>query len=82
MAGKIVGRVWAGLAVLGASALLSGCAGATVDWASVGGGLVNKACKNSSHCDLPCPGERAGDRIPAGGIASQAPCRDVRPLRP
>lgn len=44
----------AGLAVMGAAVLLSGCAGASMDWASVGASAVDRACKSSSHCDLPC----------------------------
>lgn len=40
--------------VAGVALGLSGCAGSSIDWAGVGAGAVNQACKNSSHCDLPC----------------------------
>ena len=42
------------LALIGTAALLSGCAGSRIDWAAVGASAVDRACKSSSHCDLPC----------------------------
>jgi hypothetical protein len=51
---KISRTARAGLAIAGAALLLAGCAGSRIDWAGVGAGVTDRACKNSSHCDLPC----------------------------
>lgn len=41
-------------AVIGLSGVMSACAGHSVDWAGLGAGAAHQACKNSSHCDVPC----------------------------
>lgn len=50
----------------------AGCAGVNVDWRSVGAGVVDKACRNSSHCDLPCSRDRARRDCNSGGRSDRS----------
>lgn len=56
------------LVAIGLSGAISACAGHSVDWASAGAGAVNQACKNSSHCDLPCSRDGARPDCVTGSV--------------
>lgn len=49
------------------SLLLGGCAGASIDWASIGGAAVEGSCARSSHCDLPCSRDPKREDCVTGG---------------